>query len=288
MAAASTSHFLYAYLSKIQRTPLDWKKDSKSKCRLQIMPVALEIRQLCLLYGPIIMPIMGAMAAGLAAMGAIIMPPIIIGAGAGAAPPFRDSLLGSSTVSTTCTIACRGHRSLQHTGHTMHCWAGTILCTARKGLAGATGATGASLSRGPLHRMSRLYPRIPDSHTCNTSMNSGLNSSAASSTWLKPPLLHEHLLAHSVPASDSPMTLAVGHTSLVGLRARKRHLVSPDVRLRHIGRCLHAADDDAAGALQVHRQRLAGQHCCERLVVSQALGLQMAGHPVREQVSQQC
>lgn len=55
-------------------------------------------------------PIMGAMAAGLATIGAIIMP-IIMGAGAGAAPPFRDSLLGSSTVSTTCTIACRDHGS---------------------------------------------------------------------------------------------------------------------------------------------------------------------------------
>ena len=52
--------------------------------------------------------IMGAMAAGLATIGAIIMPAIIMGAGAGAAPP-RDSLLGSSTVSTMCTIACRKH-----------------------------------------------------------------------------------------------------------------------------------------------------------------------------------
>ncbi len=57
---------------------------------------------------------MGAMAAGLAAMGAIIMP-IIIGAGAGAAPPPRDSLLGSSTVSTTCTIPCRGHSTHERT-----------------------------------------------------------------------------------------------------------------------------------------------------------------------------
>ena len=56
----------------------------------------------------------GAMAAGLAAIGAIIMPIIIMGAGAGAAPPFRDSLLGSSTVSTTCTIACRGHGMGDH------------------------------------------------------------------------------------------------------------------------------------------------------------------------------
>ena len=52
---------------------------------------------------------MGAMAAGLAAMGAIIMPIIIMGAGAGASLPPREALLGSSTVSTMCTIACRNH-----------------------------------------------------------------------------------------------------------------------------------------------------------------------------------
>ena len=56
--------------------------------------------------------IMGAMAAGLATMGAIIMP-IIMGAGAGASLPPRDALLGSSTVSTTCTMACRNH-SISH------------------------------------------------------------------------------------------------------------------------------------------------------------------------------
>ena len=83
------------------------------------------------------------------------------------------------------------------------------------------------------------------------------------------------------------MTLTVGRTSCERARAAEQHLVSPDVRLRHIGRCLHAADHDAAGALQVHCQSLARQQCRERLVVCQTLGLQMAGHPVRIRVSQQ-